>query len=88
MTTKNPLQLAIDAAGSLTALADALGFSTQRVNNWNARGIPPAVCPEIEKVTGIKCEVLLPEVQWHRNKRGQVTGYTEPARHVPLQSAA
>lgn len=38
---------------------------------------------QLERVTGLKCEGLRPDLVWIRDAAGQITGY-----HVPLSGAA
>lgn len=56
----------------------AFGVSPQVISNWKARGIPAENCPDIEALTGIKCEVLRPGVNWSV-LRGQTTKKAETA---------
>lgn len=46
------------------AIGELLGISQQAITNWKKRGIPAEHCPDIEALTGIKCEVLRPGVNW------------------------
>jgi transposase-like protein len=48
---KAPVDLAIDAAGSLTELARRLNVEPQVVVNWRKRGIPVHQVPEVELAT-------------------------------------
>lgn len=48
---ETPVDLAIDAAGSLTELARRLGVDPQVVVNWRKRGIPVSKVPEVELAT-------------------------------------
>lgn len=45
--------------------------SAQTIYNWVARGrVPPDRCPEIERVTGISCSDLRPDIfKTERRKR-------------------
>lgn len=53
------IELAIKAAGGLTALADKLGETKQTVNNWRARGEPPPnKVLRIEAATGVSRQQL------------------------------
>jgi DNA-binding transcriptional regulator YdaS (Cro superfamily) len=54
MDHKTPIELASDAVGSATKLADLLGVSVQVVSNWKDRGIPIERCVAIENATGGK----------------------------------
>lgn len=70
------LQLAIDAAGGVGKLADSLGVRQSVVSNWKARGrVPAARCPYIEAATTVPCERLRPDLEWHRDDQGRITGY-------------
>ena len=56
---------AIERQGGLTALASALGISKGVVFQWKHRSqVPPEYCPEIEKLTGVRCEELNDKVDW------------------------
>ncbi len=78
---KLPIEEAIDAAGSQAALVAAVDrprFTQQNISYWLNRcggSIPEEFCPYVEKATGVKCERLRPDVEWQRDKRGQITGY-------------
>lgn len=68
------LQKAIEVAGGQSALARKLSslgkqVSQPRVYKWlhspNPELMPPAeFCPSIERVTGVLCEELRPDVDW------------------------
>lgn len=58
------LAQAIQAAGGLNKVARQLGVASNRLANWLKRGVPVARCPEIEAVTGLRCEILRPDVHW------------------------
>lgn len=74
MKTPNPhpgapaLREAIKKAGGITKLAEMLGEGTksQTIANWMTRGVPLERCIDIEKVTGIRCEDLNPEIDWKK----------------------
>jgi hypothetical protein len=58
----NPVQLAIDKAGGLTAFATALGVSRQTAHNWRLRKRPPVqYVLQIEGRFGISRELLCGE---------------------------
>jgi DNA-binding transcriptional regulator YdaS (Cro superfamily) len=71
-TPVEALLSAIDILGSQTALANALSkrfpepVSPARVWNWINRdgGVPSEFCPDIEDLTGVKCEHLCPGTNW------------------------
>jgi DNA-binding transcriptional regulator YdaS (Cro superfamily) len=63
--TKTPLEQAICLAGGMTQMArdlDLSGHST--VYQWTKTRVPAEKCPDIEALTGIKCEALRPDVNW------------------------
>lgn len=65
MREKTPLELAADAAGGATKLAGLLGVSIQVLSNWKTRDrVPADRCPDIEALTGVRCEQLRPDVNW------------------------
>lgn len=67
----NPLKQSIAAAGGMKALAEKLGVRYQAIQQWLARGRPPAErCLAIEKFTGVSRYDLRPDVYGQpRNKR-------------------
>ena len=54
------LNLAIGAAGSITALAKRLGFQRPRVSMW--RQVPANYIISIERATGVPREKLRPDL--------------------------
>ena len=54
----------LDNAKHRALIASALGVTQQAITNWKQRGIPAEKCPDIEAITGIKCEELRPDVNW------------------------
>jgi DNA-binding transcriptional regulator YdaS (Cro superfamily) len=65
MDTKTALNEAIQKGGGITAFTQAVGApSVNAVKQWRISGVPAAYCPTIEEVTGVKCELLRPEVRW------------------------
>lgn len=80
----NALTDAVKAVkGGQAALARLLDVSPQAVGQWlsEVRPVPPERCPAIERHTGVRCEVLRPDLTWTRGTDGQVTGY-----HVSVSS--
>lgn len=63
-----PIDRAIDIAGSMQALANALGVTRGAVFQWrlDGRRVPAEHCPKIERITfgRVKCEQLRPDVDW------------------------
>lgn len=55
---------ALDDPANRAKLAKLFGVSANVINHWRKRGIPADKCPDIEQATGIKCEVLRPDVNW------------------------
>ena len=72
MNSIDYLQKAIRSAGGVSALAKALRLRQSTVSNWPARGrVPAEYCPSIERITGVRCERLRPDVEWSvLRKRG------------------
>lgn len=54
MTTKSPIERAIEIFGTQTALADAIGTSQPFVSQWvlDYRPVSPRFARKIEEVTG------------------------------------
>lgn len=65
---KKPLDRAIELAGSMTALAGALGVTKGAVFQWKLPGrqVPAEHCPAIERITNglVRCEELRSDVDW------------------------
>lgn len=60
-----PLERAIAAAGGISALAKSLGLKSHSVvNQWRSKRVPSDYCPDIERLTGVPCEDLRPDVRW------------------------
>lgn len=53
---------AIEKLGGLTEAAKRYGISTQAVQNWRTRGVPPARVKQIERDTNVRREDLLPDL--------------------------
>lgn len=64
MRGMDAINAAIESAGGRKALADLIGVTPQFV--WQMqkgkRPIPPALCARIEAETGVKREVLRPDI--------------------------
>jgi DNA-binding transcriptional regulator YdaS (Cro superfamily) len=63
-TPQEALKRACKAHGNQTTLAQALGRKKAAVSRWMLEGVPVAVCPDIEALTGVRCEELRPDVNW------------------------
>lgn len=60
-----PLDRAIEAAGGITKMARTLGLNSHMVvHHWRSNGVPAERCPDIEALTGVRCEELRPDVNW------------------------
>lgn len=59
-------ETAIALLGGPSAAARALGCSAQAVIFWRdgKRRLPAEMCPKIERLTGVSCEQLRPDVEW------------------------
>ena len=59
------LNNAIAVAGGIAAFARALGLKSHSVaNQWRLTRVPAEFCPDIEKLTGVRCEEMRPDVNW------------------------
>lgn len=59
------LALAIRRAKGPTALARALNLKGPAVvQAWRRTRVPSDHCPAIEKLTGVPCEQLRPDIEW------------------------
>lgn len=62
---KTPLERAIARAGGLTEMAKKLGVTGHAViYQWKKTRVPADRCPDIEALTGVRCEELRPDVNW------------------------
>lgn len=70
---QTPLAVAIHLSGGPTKLARHLnslerpGFLTvtpASIYQWTQKRVPAEQCPDVELHTGVKCELLLPHVNW------------------------
>lgn len=62
----NAIQTASKLAGGCNKLAASLNISPPTVSQWinGVRQVPAARCPDIERLTGVRCEELRPDVAW------------------------
>lgn len=58
------LEQACEIAGGSTKLANALGKRKAVISQWKSARVPAEVCPDIEQLTGVRCEALRPDVNW------------------------
>lgn len=64
-TAKSALNSAITAAGGISAFAKSLNLSSHAVaQQWRLNQVPANHCPDIEALTGVRCEELRPDVNW------------------------
>lgn len=62
---KDTITTAIKAAGGLQAFTEAVSApSTHAVKAWFQTRVPAEYCPRIERITGVRCEDLRPDVEW------------------------
>jgi DNA-binding transcriptional regulator YdaS (Cro superfamily) len=65
MDQNTALTEAIRIAGGLDSFTAAVKApSTHAVKAWKTTRVPEIYCPRIERVTGIACELLRPDVEW------------------------
>ena len=80
MHENTPLEKAIEIAGGMTRMAAALKLSSHSVvYQWKRNRVPAEICPDIEVLTGIKCEMLRPDVNWAVLRGTPQPITTEPA---------
>jgi DNA-binding transcriptional regulator YdaS (Cro superfamily) len=63
-TPREALKRACVKAGNQTELALKLGRQKAAVSRWMRERVPAEVCPDIERLTGVRCEELRPDVAW------------------------
>jgi len=81
-STDTPQQIALDRAveqaEGKTALMRKLNDrgwdikSHNTISQWRLNGVPEKYCPDIEDLTGVRCEELCPQTNWtvlRRSKR-------------------
>lgn len=79
---QTPLDRAIHEAGGRTKLAKSLGLSSHAVvYQWQQSRVPAEHCPDVEALTGVRCEELRPDVNWAVLR-------AKPARKAKQQEAA
>lgn len=68
--TTSPLEAACQKVNGTTELARLLSerrgrrVSKASVSRWKKDGIPAEMCPDIEALTGVRCEELRADVNW------------------------
>lgn len=73
------LDRAIRKAGGVAALAKGIDASNSAPSMWKKRGrVPAEHCPAIERVTGVRCEELRPDVDWAVLRRSGADGLSTP----------
>lgn len=64
------------------ALARAVDTSPaylyQIATGWNGKRPSPELSKRIEENSGVRCEILRPDLSWVRDKDGRITGYFSP----------
>ncbi len=66
ITTAQAIEAACKIAGSQAKLAKHLGLTSSNISQWriSKKGVPERHCQEIENLTGVKCEMLNPTLNW------------------------
>jgi DNA-binding transcriptional regulator YdaS (Cro superfamily) len=74
------LREAIDKAGGAEALCKKMSIGAHLPSRWIAsgNGAPPSLCHSLEAITGVRCEVLQPDLLWIRDGAGEVLGFLTP----------
>jgi len=60
----NPVEKAARAVGGQSELAKLMFVSPQAVHKWIKERAPAERCPDIERLTGMRCEELRPDIDW------------------------
>lgn len=61
----NALDEAVAKAGGVNKLSLSLNKGKSIVSMWRQRGrVPAEYCPTIERLYGVECERLRPDVEW------------------------
>jgi DNA-binding transcriptional regulator YdaS (Cro superfamily) len=56
---------AVLVSGTISELARLIGVKRSVPGNWISRGrVPAEYCPAIERETGVRCELIRPDVPW------------------------
>lgn len=62
---ETPLDRAIRIAGGMNQMARDLQLSGHAViYQWKKTRVPADHCPDVERLTGVRCEELRPDVNW------------------------
>jgi DNA-binding transcriptional regulator YdaS (Cro superfamily) len=87
--TNTPLELACAAVHGSSRLAELLSARIGRpvakssISQWKKARVPAELCPDIEAITGIRCEELRPDVSWGvlRIKQADAKAARQPKRN-------
>lgn len=60
VTKPYPIKLALEAAGGMTSLANAVGVTPSAIAQWDV--VPPLRVLQVEKATGVPRWVLRPDL--------------------------
>jgi hypothetical protein len=85
ITGKDPVDIAVFAAGTAANLAAELGITEQAVSNWRSHGIPTGRCVEIYERWSVPLWLLRPG-DWH--KHWPMLAGTDGAPPLPAADAA
>lgn len=90
-----PVDLAIEAVGSVSELARRLGVGPQVIINWRKRGIPVPKVPEVERATVDRdpatdrpIDGAAPKVPRHILRPDMPDLFPPPAAHPEAQERA
>lgn len=76
---------------SPTRLANAVGGSVvrQHVEHWlKAKRVPADKAPDVERATGVPCEVLCPDVSWDVVRAGPPPSTPQPTEQPDTETVA
>lgn len=81
---------AAEIFGSEAALARALGVSRGALNQWKKTGreVPAEHAPHIEFLTGVRCELLCPSVDWGLIRKQGYQCVNEPSDELGIPASS
>jgi len=81
-TPQEALERACAKVGNQSELARLLGRKKAAVSRWKTERVPAEVCPDIERLTGIRCEELRPDIAWDVLRRQVEDNDTDFAQSI------
>ncbi len=88
MENLTPIEKAIKAMGGVAETVRKLSLNGHAtVYQWTKTRVPAERCPQIEELTGVRCEDLRPDVRWSilRNTQELPQAQAKPATQPTAQ---